>query len=610
MQNKLIPGLLVIVFFVFSGCKNKTTVSVQNSTAVAGVEKEAPISATMSELSGSVLVRGPLDEAYTDGFIGYVLLPYGQVMTKTASRVRLDLSNGSIIRLSADTLFSLQPTEQESGNLLQRLRLDLGKLWVILNGGSLEVQTPSGLASVRGSYMSVSYDPETGEVKVTCLEGTCALENEDGRVELTAGMTAVITNAGGPPVIGEMDEADIQEWLENNPEATLVIPLLTATSTAYTATSAAFTATAMTATSAALTATAMAYTATPVPTSTQVITGYVIPPETDEPAPVTKLTPAVSIGAVTPTSSIVGQNVSVDVSVTGTGAVPTGTVQVRADGVSFCSATLSGGMASCVGAIPAAGTPTLTAYYAGDAQYTSAVSSNVPYSVSPSSTTTTITTQSPYPSLVGSAVTFEATVDPAAPGAGAPTGSVTFSDGVDSCNVSFAPWTCAIIFTSSGPHSVTATYSGGVDFIGSTSAPVTQDVMAGTDSEFLNVVGPNLINVTSAAMCTQGYSVKVLDIDGVSNVYVEYLLLDDTFMNATTQAGLTAGAGYTWTGSISIPGSAGEVAFWRFIAVDGLGNYTFFGAGVPYINGYPGTTVDAYLYSFDVLFPGPCPVVP
>jgi hypothetical protein len=100
---------------------------------------------------------------------------------------------------------------------------------VILGGGSAEVDTPSGLATVRGSYLSVSVNPDTGEVYVTCLEGNCGLSNAAGSVELVAGQTAVITNADLPPNVGEMTVEDIQQWLDFNPEATLVVTPLVET---------------------------------------------------------------------------------------------------------------------------------------------------------------------------------------------------------------------------------------------------------------------------------------------------------------------------------------------------------------------------------------------
>ncbi|MBN2500133.1 MAG: FecR domain-containing protein [Anaerolineales bacterium] len=182
-----------------------------------------PDTALLSEISGEVLARQPLDTDYASVADGYELQARGQIQTLDDGRVRVDTSEGTIVRLGPSSFFTYEGTEEQDTGLLVRLRITLGEIWVILGGGSAEVDTPSGLASVRGSYLSVSVNPDTGEVYVTCLEGHCGLSNAAGGVELVAGQTAVITNADLPPVVGSMSEEDIQRWLDFNPEATLVI---------------------------------------------------------------------------------------------------------------------------------------------------------------------------------------------------------------------------------------------------------------------------------------------------------------------------------------------------------------------------------------------------
>ena len=57
-----------------------------------------------------------------------------------------------------------------------------------------------------------------------------------------------------------------------------------------------------------------------------------------------------------------------------------------------------------------------------------------------------------------------------AAGAGTPTGSVTVSDGVDSCTGTVAAGTCSIALTTVGARTLTATYAGDANFSSSTSA--------------------------------------------------------------------------------------------------------------------------------------------
>lgn len=88
------------------------------------------------------------------------------------------------------------------------------------------METPSGVASVRGSYLMVEVI-DNGAIKLTCLEGDCGLHNDSGDFPLTTGQTAIVLNAQLPPFIQAMTDQEVQEWLDANPEAVIVVPSLT-----------------------------------------------------------------------------------------------------------------------------------------------------------------------------------------------------------------------------------------------------------------------------------------------------------------------------------------------------------------------------------------------
>ena len=98
-------------------------------------------------------------------------------------------------------------------------------------------------------------------------------------------------------------------------------------------------------------------------------------------------------------------------------------------------------------------------------------------------TTATTLTSSSTPSLLAKAVTLTAKVTAIAPGAGLPTGTVTFKDGATTlgsgtlANVGgTATATLTTSSLSAGSHTITATYGGNTSFLTSTSAPLTQKV--------------------------------------------------------------------------------------------------------------------------------------
>lgn len=187
------------------------------------------LSAILSEISGEVFTRKPGEQDFLQATETMILEFKSQVQTMKDSRARVDMMDGSIIRLGPLTLFTLESGEESDAGLLSRIKIEAGELWIILRGGSIEVETPSGLATVRGSFMNVAVNPTSGEVLVTCLEGRCNLTNQGGSIDLVGGQTGRMPDNSTPPVMGNMSDADVQRWLQFNPEAREVLPPLTAT---------------------------------------------------------------------------------------------------------------------------------------------------------------------------------------------------------------------------------------------------------------------------------------------------------------------------------------------------------------------------------------------
>src|SRR5439155_1116337 len=130
--------------------------------------------------------------------------------------------------------------------------------------------------------------------------------------------------------------------------------------------------------------------------------------------------------------SVVGQTVTFTASVTGTvpgAGTPSGTVTFQDGATPLGTGTLDGaGRATLSSSALAAGTHAITAVYAGDTTFNGSTSGTVSQVVNKVDTTTALSS-SANPSVVGQAVTFTASVTGTAPGAGTPSGTVTFQDG-------------------------------------------------------------------------------------------------------------------------------------------------------------------------------------
>jgi uncharacterized repeat protein (TIGR03803 family) len=179
--------------------------------------------------------------------------------------------------------------------------------------------------------------------------------------------------------------------------------------------------------------------------------------------------------------SVFGQSVTLTATVTavapGSGT-PTGTVHFYDGTTLLGSHALTSGLATFATTKLATGTDSVTAVYVASADYNTSTSSALSEVVDQASTKTTIAT-SKNPSTSGATVTFTATLAAVSPGAGTPTGTVTFMDSATVLGTGTLTSKKATFATASlaeGTHSITAVYSGDSNFNGSTSTALSQKV--------------------------------------------------------------------------------------------------------------------------------------
>jgi hypothetical protein len=248
----------------------------------------------------------------------------------------------------------------------------------------------------------------------------------------------------------------------------------------------------------------------------------------------------------------------------GTGATLTATVTSGATGwVSFRDATTG----QEYGAAPIVGTTatlvtagnlfanasaySIVAVYTGDGTFAPSTAAAQSVTINKASTTTTVTV-APNPVANNVADTLTATV--AVPAGTLPTGTVTFFDGgvqigtttptlvqtISSDVISFTA-TLSNTFTTIGSHSITATYSGDGNFLTSTSAAVSlQVVNATTTAVTTSAVNPTAspsVNVTLTATIT---SADTTDTIGGTVQFFDNLLPLGSVQNVSGTSGVTA----------------------------------------------------------------------
>ncbi len=174
---------------------------------------------------------------------------------------------------------------------------------------------------------------------------------------------------------------------------------------------------------------------------------------------------------------VFGQSVTLTatVSFAPPGAIPpTGTVTFRDGGTPIATVALNAAaQASFTTSTLAVGNHTLDAVYNGDPYFTGSTSAALPLAVARASTTTALAASTTSP-VFGQPVTFTATVSAVAPGAGTPSGTVTFRDGGTPVGTGTLNAAGLATFTTSslavGNHTLDAVYASDNNFNASTSA--------------------------------------------------------------------------------------------------------------------------------------------
>ena len=233
MIRRLFPALTLLLFLI--SCATAQTTPPASTEAGASPAESAPApvvpsastkappaarSASFNEVQNAVEARASASESFAPAIPGQTLAVGGEVRTGEDGRARLDLlPDGTVVRLAPNSAFTLAALEGNGSAPTSKIKLAVGKVWILLKGGSLEVQAPSGVASVRGSLLSVSFDPQTKTLTATCREGHCSLSDDDESIELTAGQAVDSFDGDIADEPRDMTDEELQEWEDEVPES-------------------------------------------------------------------------------------------------------------------------------------------------------------------------------------------------------------------------------------------------------------------------------------------------------------------------------------------------------------------------------------------------------
>jgi hypothetical protein len=183
--------------------------------------------------------------------------------------------------------------------------------------------------------------------------------------------------------------------------------------------------------------------------------------------------PTITTVTATPNPSIFGKQVPFVVNVTGNG-VSTTPAQLNLTIDNGLEANLQTLGNTTVSAFPSGGTHTVFANYFGDATRGASSSAPLTFVVNPASTPVVVSANAS--SIVSGA---QAQLSAGFNGTGSPRGTFTFFDGATPLGITpVGEGSIVVTDLAVGTHSITAAYSGSLDVLAATSAPITLTVTA------------------------------------------------------------------------------------------------------------------------------------
>jgi hypothetical protein len=185
--------------------------------------------------------------------------------------------------------------------------------------------------------------------------------------------------------------------------------------------------------------------------------------------------------------------------------VPTGTVTFLDGNTVLGTAPVNAGQATLTVSL-GVGNHALTASFAGTGNFANSTSAALAETVSRAATAVALAS-SANPAAPGQAVTFTATVSAIAPGAGTPTGTVTFKDGAVILGTvavgAGGTATFPTSFAAAGGHAITAVYNGDPDFAGS-SQSLTEQVNSAAPPTLAPIANQTVAAGQSLTLTLQG----------------------------------------------------------------------------------------------------------
>ena len=174
----------------------------------------AKVVAAISTLKGAVMIKPLGSRKYIPAYKGQMLKSGEWLKTKDGVFVAIVFLDGSNIKIQQETEVKISSYRMTAKELKTNLEMSKGQAWSNVAdqgpGGQFTIETPTAVASVKGTEFDLAYDSENDETTLIVLAGEVEFAGELGTI-LAGAMES--SKDGGPSV--KISDEEIPSWQKN-----------------------------------------------------------------------------------------------------------------------------------------------------------------------------------------------------------------------------------------------------------------------------------------------------------------------------------------------------------------------------------------------------------
>ncbi len=166
---------------------------------------------TLRTKEGTVEIQPAGSTTWAAMNVGQALRIGDRLRTGRQSRVTVQLSDLSVLRVSELTSFELQPPRKADGKPVIDIKAGAAYFFSRDKAQEIQLKTPVATGAVRGTEFNVTVAPD-GRTELTLLNGEVELTNTEGSLVLKDGEQGVVVAGRAPVKTAVINAQIVVQW--------------------------------------------------------------------------------------------------------------------------------------------------------------------------------------------------------------------------------------------------------------------------------------------------------------------------------------------------------------------------------------------------------------